>query len=116
MDRPADRLRPLRRALLLVVLAVAGPAVLTACGGARAERVTATQTSAARAPVTPRGRMLVVFKRSLGVDPLASYFTLYSSGRGLATVVYGGRDGAKVHPFSLGASRIRRLEDLLVHT
>jgi hypothetical protein len=59
--------------------------------------------------------MLVFFKRSIGVDPLASYFTLYTSGRGVATVVYGGRNGARVHGFDLGGSQLSRLRRLLQH-
>ena len=60
--------------------------------------------------------MLVFFKRSIGVDPLASYFTLYTSGRGVATIVYGGRNGARVHGFHLGANQLRRLRRLLRRT
>ncbi|MEA2146939.1 MAG: hypothetical protein QOG59_2526 [Solirubrobacteraceae bacterium] len=60
--------------------------------------------------------MLVFFKRSIGVDPLASYFTLYTSGHGVATVVYGGRNGARVHGFDLGENQLRRLRRLLRHT
>jgi hypothetical protein len=60
--------------------------------------------------------MLVFFRRSIGVDPLASYFTVYTSGQGVATVVYGGRDGARIHRFQLGRNELRRLEHLLRHT
>lgn len=60
--------------------------------------------------------MLVFFKRSIGVDPLASYFTLYTSGHGIATVVYGGRNGARVHGFDLGENQLRKLQRLLQHT
>lgn len=60
--------------------------------------------------------MVVLFKRSIGVDPMASYFTLYSSGQATAAVVYGGRDGARVHSFDVGAHELRRVERLLQHT
>jgi hypothetical protein len=64
----------------------------------------------------PRGRVLVVFKRAVGVDPLASYYKLYADGAGVATVVYGGRDGARVHAFALRPARVRRLARLLGST
>lgn len=58
----------------------------------------------------------MTFKRAIGVDPLASYFTVYTSGQGIAAVIYGGRNGARVHRFDLNQGGVLRLQRLLRHT
>ena len=96
---------------------VAVLATLTGCGSHGAGRATATGAHAPAAAATaPRGRLIVFFRRSLGVDPLASYFKLYSSGEGIATVVYGGVQGPRLHHFALRPAQLARLESLLTHT
>ena len=105
MVAPADGHHP-ARPLVVAILAALG---LAGCGSTRpvpsaSSRASGAAASTAASPssnsvreaarsTVPPGRMLVFFKRSIGVDPLASYFTLYTSGRGVATVVYGGRNG-----------------------
>lgn len=106
MSRPRPRTVAVSLALALA---------LAACGGQARHSPAPTTTAAAARSVAaaPRGRLIVFFRRALGVDPLASYFKLYSSGDGIATVVYGGRDGARVRHFTLAPSRVQRIERLL---
>jgi hypothetical protein len=110
------------------IAAVLGIAVLAGCGSHQSNRSTAAAHSGSGASTAarpaasttsvpvPHGRVLLVFKRELGVDPLASYFTLYTSGKGVATVVYGGRDGAKVHNLRLTKTRFQTVKRLLRDT
>ena len=107
--KPLTAVSPL--ALVVVLVALAG------CGshGARPPASTSAHTPAA-VPAAPRGRLIVFFRRSIGVDPLASYFKLYSSGEGIATVVYGGVEGPRVHHFALQPAQVARVEALLAHT
>jgi hypothetical protein len=128
----ADR-RRLARALTRAGAVALGIATLASCGSTHANRpalssdppavpsTAAPRTASTSAGPTPSatpptGRRVLLFKRSIGVDPEASYFTLYTSGQGIATVVYGGRDGARVHKFALGPDELRRIERLLERT
>lgn len=130
----APRSHRRRRALARASAVALGTATLASCASTHTSRpavssgVSAVSSSPAasrkiarsggRAPgaTAPKGRRVLLFKRSIGVDPLASYFTLYSSGQGVATIVYGGRNGARVHKFKLSPSELRRIERLLEHT
>lgn len=132
MPRRSDR-RSLSQALARASVAALGMLALASCAGTQASRPRRTSEpavvanaagpgtatlSTGRAPgaATPEGRQVLVFKRSIGVDPLASYFTLYANGQGIGAVVYGGRDGARVHRFVLRTGELRRVERLLKRT
>lgn len=99
-------------ALALVVVL----ATLAGCGSQGARPTSTSAHAPTGAAPAPRGRLIVFFRRSIGVDPLASYFKLYSSGEGIATVVYGGVQGPRVHHFALRPAQLARLEGLLAHT
>jgi hypothetical protein len=120
MPAQADGYQVARR-LLAAILAGASVIALAGCGGghgtaARRSDPSTVTSGGAFTPSSPRGPVLVTFKRAIGVDPESSYFTLYGNGTGIATVVYGGIDGARVHHFALSEKQLRRVKGLLQHT
>ncbi len=117
-----------RHALIAVVLTMM---MLAGCGSqesasshdALAQRPrTGATSSQPGAPsnsggATPaRRHLLVYFKEVYGVDPLASYLTVYTTGQAVAVIIEGGTDGASVRRFELSAAQLRKLRRLVLHT
>lgn len=104
---------------ITIPLALAALTLAAGCGGSsstRPARATGTdaatsssRTAAATAPAAP---MYLFFKRSMGVDPLASQLTVYADGTAVAVITNGGIDGAVTHTFHLSASQLHHLRDL----
>jgi hypothetical protein len=121
MPARADGHQATRRLLAAILAGAALGIALAGCGGGHgtAARRSGSDTATPNAPSTPSSRhgpVIVTFKRAIGVDPESSYFTLYGNGTGVATVVYGGIDGARVHHFTLRERQLRRVKRLLQHT
>lgn len=96
--------------MALVTVAAGG------CGG------TAGGQRARNAPVSTRGPtgpdltdfpQLIDFKRAVGFDPLSSELTVYTSGRAVAVITNGGRNGEKKQIFTLATAQLRRLRHMV---
>jgi hypothetical protein len=108
-----------------VLAAALASVVVTGCGASarplphlQPRRAPADATRAAQArspspPVTPSGRVLVFFKRTVGLDPLASQLTVYASGLGVALITNGGIDGEHRQTFRVGPRIFRALRRAL---
>ena len=102
-------------------------ALLAGCGGthsspgtystATSDPLPASPTAATQSDAAPlTGRLLVFFKRSQGVDPMASQLTVDVDGASQAVVTEGGVDGARVQTFKLTPLELRTLRGLVHRT
>lgn len=112
-----------RAALSATALLMTTTGLLWLCTGCGADHPTANSTtadrSALRKPAQVYGGpapLLVLFKRVVGFDPLASQLVVDRNGAATATITLGGISGQKKQDFELTGWRLRRLRHLLAHT
>jgi hypothetical protein len=96
--------------------------LLWLCAGCGAHRATTSSTTQDRSALGKPAQvyggpapLLVLFKRVVGFDPLASQLVVDRNGAATATITLGGISGQKRQEFRLTGSRLRRLRHLLVH-
>ncbi len=99
----------------MMIAGLVAIAVVVGCGG-RESKPAATAPTGAASTALPRRRLLVYFKEVYGVDPAASYLTVYTSGNGVAVSIAGGVDGASVRRFQLTRLQLGRLRRLVERT
>lgn len=104
----------------MIALTIGAMALLAGCGSASHPTTSRQRTTPAAPHITramvQRGALLVLFKRVVGSDPLASQLTVDTNGLADATITYGGINGEREQAFRLSPDQLRRLKRLLQAT